>query len=278
MKIKEMRSRIQMTQTALAEQLGTTQQSIARWESGKTEPSVSNLKALAVALHCSVEELVGSTISASEQAQSPFALFKPDFPFGSLKLNTGTQAFAFPIDEDARDQLLETLRESIYQPAKPGAQRWLSARTLNNRILFINPAHCSEISLIDDNAERMPSFTHPEVYAALEEWHQGDNQKNFEQDREELQKAHEGLDLELWVRSIEVHFSDGKTSVYGLEEETVGELIELDGYLDAIMQNQFLRVFRDGGYEHQFVNLDKVAIISAPANLFLRYAAKLMEE
>ncbi|WP_286884931.1 helix-turn-helix transcriptional regulator [Thalassospira sp.] len=278
MKIKEFRTRIQMTQSALAEQLGTTQQTIARWETGKTELSVSQLKALAVALHCSVEELVGSAIPASKQAQSPFALFKPDFPFGSLKLNTGTQTFAFPIDEQARDQLLEALRETTHQPVKPGSQRWLSARTLNNRILFINPAHCSEISLIDDNAEEMPHFTHPEVYAALEEWHQDDNRKNFEQEREDLQKAHEGMDLELWVKSIEVHFSNGETSVYLLEEETVGELIELDAYLDAIVQNQFLRVFRDSGYEHQFVNLEKVAIISAPANLFLRYAGKLMEE
>ena len=56
--IKILRNEARLTQAELAEMLGTTQQSIARWESGKSEPNITALKDLAMIFGCSVGDLL----------------------------------------------------------------------------------------------------------------------------------------------------------------------------------------------------------------------------
>lgn len=47
-----------MTQHQLAEKIGCHQKDVSRWESGEREPMASTLKKLALALGCSMEDLV----------------------------------------------------------------------------------------------------------------------------------------------------------------------------------------------------------------------------
>lgn len=56
--IREHRTRCGMTQELLAERLGVTRQAVSKWESGVTEPSTSNLIALAKLFDISPEELL----------------------------------------------------------------------------------------------------------------------------------------------------------------------------------------------------------------------------
>lgn len=57
-KIKENRMRCNMTQEYVAETVGVSRQAVSKWETGTSEPSTTNLLALAKLFHVSVEELL----------------------------------------------------------------------------------------------------------------------------------------------------------------------------------------------------------------------------
>ena len=56
--IREHRSRCRMTQEFVAESLGVSRQAVSKWESGASDPSTSNLLALAKLFGVSAEELL----------------------------------------------------------------------------------------------------------------------------------------------------------------------------------------------------------------------------
>ena len=56
--LKENRIRCQMTQEFVAETLGVSRQSVSKWENGTSDPSTSNLIALAKLFDLSAEELL----------------------------------------------------------------------------------------------------------------------------------------------------------------------------------------------------------------------------
>lgn len=58
MNIKEMRTKRGLTQKQLADRLGVKQQNISDWERGERSPSVKNLKKLADALNCRIDDLI----------------------------------------------------------------------------------------------------------------------------------------------------------------------------------------------------------------------------
>lgn len=59
MNIRQARKARNWTQEQLAEAVGTTQQTINRWESGNTEPKVSDLKKISSALGITLSFLLG---------------------------------------------------------------------------------------------------------------------------------------------------------------------------------------------------------------------------
>lgn len=56
--LKEHRVRCQMTQEFVAERLGVSRQAVSKWENGTSDPSTSNLLALAKLYGVSPEELL----------------------------------------------------------------------------------------------------------------------------------------------------------------------------------------------------------------------------
>lgn len=56
--LKEHRTNCKMTQEFVAESLGVSRQAVSKWESGISDPSTSNLFALAKLFGLSVEELL----------------------------------------------------------------------------------------------------------------------------------------------------------------------------------------------------------------------------
>ncbi|MBO4937826.1 MAG: helix-turn-helix transcriptional regulator [Oscillospiraceae bacterium] len=56
--LKEQRLRCQMTQEFVAEQLGVSRQAVSKWENGSSDPSTSNLLALAKLYGVSPEDLL----------------------------------------------------------------------------------------------------------------------------------------------------------------------------------------------------------------------------
>ena len=56
--LRRLRQRENLTQDALAEQLHVTRQAVSSWETGKTQPDIETLTALAEALHADIRELI----------------------------------------------------------------------------------------------------------------------------------------------------------------------------------------------------------------------------
>ena len=56
--LKEQRTRCHMTQEFVAEHLGVSRQAVSKWENGTSEPSTSNLLALAKLYGVSAQELL----------------------------------------------------------------------------------------------------------------------------------------------------------------------------------------------------------------------------
>lgn len=56
--LKEHRTQCKMTQEFVAEQLGVSRQAVSKWENGTSDPSTSNLLALAKLFGISAEELL----------------------------------------------------------------------------------------------------------------------------------------------------------------------------------------------------------------------------
>ena len=65
--IKEHRIQCKMTQEFIAERLGVSRQAVSKWESGISDPSTSNLFALAKLFGITPEELLKNVESQDER-------------------------------------------------------------------------------------------------------------------------------------------------------------------------------------------------------------------
>ncbi len=70
--LKQLRQREKLTQDALAERLHVTRQAVSSWETGKTQPDIETLTALAEALDADVREL----IYGPERVERPYTRFQ----------------------------------------------------------------------------------------------------------------------------------------------------------------------------------------------------------
>ena len=67
--LKENRIRCKMTQEFVSETLGVSRQAVSKWETGASDPSTSNLIALANLYGVSSEELLG-TVDGSQKGKN----------------------------------------------------------------------------------------------------------------------------------------------------------------------------------------------------------------
>lgn len=64
--IKKLRSEKGITQEQLAERLHVTRQAVSNWETGKTQPDIDTLSALAECFEITVEEVIYGSTSQSQ--------------------------------------------------------------------------------------------------------------------------------------------------------------------------------------------------------------------
>lgn len=64
--IKDHRTRCKMTQEFVAESIGVSRQAVSKWESGASDPSTSNLFALAKLFGISTQELLADVVNPTE--------------------------------------------------------------------------------------------------------------------------------------------------------------------------------------------------------------------
>ena len=65
--LKEHRARCKMTQEFVAERLGVSRQAVSKWESGASDPSMSNLIAMAKLYGVTVEDILSQVKDSSKE-------------------------------------------------------------------------------------------------------------------------------------------------------------------------------------------------------------------
>lgn len=270
MKLKELRSGIGLTQKQLAEQMDTTQQTIARWETGKSILNVDQIRDLCVVLECTANELLGWETGAEGPLSSPFASVDSEVPYGSLHIKTSCATRQYPIGREARKALLTQIEAS--EPLSAANKiAWLQTWSLNNRLLLVNCAYLRSFQLISDDAEAMPSFEHPEVYRALEDW-PITMATGKTQDRCNALAVSLGGDEEVHrlVSQVRVTYEDGSEDWCFLSDETATTWFEVLMALPNVSQNSFVQIDEEGPEVAAFANLGRVAVIEIPADRYLR--------
>jgi transcriptional regulator with XRE-family HTH domain len=151
--LKTLRESHHYTQKQLAELLKTTQQTIARWESGKAEPSLSALRELAMIFGTSVDDLLGKNpFSEKVTSTSMHVLGREAVEDGfwghvGLLLHGQQRTKWFPITLGTVDGISEKLG-SLKRD-----NEWLCVPTLSNRMLAVNPTRIRRIWLLDDGCD-----------------------------------------------------------------------------------------------------------------------------
>jgi transcriptional regulator with XRE-family HTH domain len=280
-KLKELRTRVGFTQKELAEKLGTTQQTVARWESEHTGIPVAMLKDIAVLFGRSVDDLLGVERWPHQRKAAAVAQTNHAIPWGTLAIKFAFGTREYPIDESQRGQLRRAVRPDDYE--FKGQKGWLEFTALDNRLVILNVNSLMEVHLVSDAAEGMPHFASPETYRSLTE------QTSTEeigpvvtQERQELiaQLAPEEPDAKkatliakAAMSDLRVVFADGREETFYLSQEAVTNIYILQDRLHEVGANVFLVVDEEGDEVLRFVNLSSVAALEVPLEKYLHHIA-----
>lgn len=250
MSLKTLRTRMNFTQKQLAEKMDTTQQTITRWETGKTQLNADQIKHLCGILQCTAQELLGWKAEWGEEVTfDENRLFEFGFPFGTLKLGMVWGVREFPIGDVAKDDVEAFLdRHSVLNRNK-GGKEWIVVTTLRKRLILVNFAAVRTVGLISDEIEAMPAYDDVEALV----------------DDAGPQAEGHGVALHDEVR---VSFVDGSEGTYrlteGVAQEVYGLLLAGDVPSGSIMMIEN----EEAGQQRTYVQLSGVAMIDLPAELF----------
>jgi len=159
--------------------LKTTQQSVARWESGKATPSVSALRDLATIYSTSVDDILGKNPFSEKVVTNTYYILQneDDGFWGHLGLlgPHRVKSTWYPITEGERQRLWRHLRSTEDTD-------WFVFTSLNNRIVAFRASMMKRVWLLDDACDEPKGDwdwkTHwddyaglpKEVYRAMSEW------------------------------------------------------------------------------------------------------------
>lgn len=147
--LKELRQHHKLTQKDIAERLEVTQQTVAKWENGKSEPSIAHLRDLAVIYDTSLDELTRQDVSIDtiRHNKHHYTGKNDEFFWGHIGLGIPNQAKSiwYPITLQTANQVISSLDDSYSD--------FIEIDTLNNRSLFFNKKNLLHIHILDDDAD-----------------------------------------------------------------------------------------------------------------------------
>jgi transcriptional regulator with XRE-family HTH domain len=274
-RLKQCRAEMGLTQQQLAAMLDTTQQTIARWESGRLAIPSAILKDLAIILNCTIEDILGTASKKRSMYSRSFPRLFADHHeqvslYGGLSIDIeGFEDFKFAIDEEHYkfiSQFFDDFPETI-------KTEWITLKTMDNWFLFINLRRLTYLETYDDDAQQAPAFEHPEVYKALT------NQLELEEQdlsdellqycEEKIQEFRESNDREIWNYYNEAIIYTRQGSEYRLflSDFNIEEFYRFSTFLHEQSDNcpRFLRFEDDTLGGLKVFNINHLAFIKVPA-------------
>ena len=150
MKLKEFRNSKGITQKELGDTLQINQQTVARWENGKTEPSLQQLRDLAMVFGTSVDAILGREKPKSN-VQRAFHDTKEnlheDYFYGYIGFSLKDEVITrwYPIGEKVANRFYNL---DVSYGKDIG---WACFETYNNRYVGVNLKNISCVTLNDDD-------------------------------------------------------------------------------------------------------------------------------
>ena len=301
-KIKQLREAQKLTQTDLARKLNTTQQTVQRWETSKSNISSDSLIELAIILDCSVDELLGiakysrtrySTWFLSESEKKGRQKLIGYYGGVYLKLQKIPQLKDYPIDDIAA----QTIAGYFPEIDRGGIDfNWICFETLNNKIVFVNLKALKSLKLYTDNYEGSSHFSHPEVYRFITNWDverledettavelAKDNNisRDFAEKVISVINNYERTEEEEWnwfaFETANIYWLDGEKETFTLDKRlwwTISDLKTLCNDPTIHSENNefysgtiFLEKHDEQDYR-EFLNLNNISSIEVPATKF----------
>ncbi len=291
--LKVTREKAGMTQTELAKVMNKTQQTIGRWESGKSEPNIDEMFALATLFRTSVDALLGREhaveVAKVDELMDALEENKGEYE-GNLGLRTpGTTCSKwYPTTENELDRISSWMNSNDAEGRSP----LLVTHTLNNKVLFINPDHMDKISLLRDTHGEFPVSDWViskdeargapiEFYKKLADYHDvltddaDAPEEEFPQaEREAMVQQLNDWDVEIEEEALfaflfetRVFTSDGKVAYMSIEPEDLHALHTFDSQEPQKM----VRLFDVTSQMDTFTPWKKIAMIEAPLVSLLQY-------
>lgn len=278
-RLREARRRKGLTQAELARMVGTTQQTIARWETDGAAPPLSALTNLASALDSTVASLLGRQRSRKEIKGQETDRQDSFWGHFGLRLPKGSHTLWFPISEEERVRVWGILRNADSHDDT----EWFGCETLNNKLLIFNPTKIDRVWMLDDDCDGpdgdwTPKFKlddysgHPQaVYEAMDDWlDDALGVGNDDVESDERRAAVAGLisaakledtdSLSAFLHNTTIHFDDGERTTFWAEPVDVAaaaEEIEM-GFHKLLYLSGFGSTFES------FFPLKKVCLIEFP--------------
>lgn len=176
-RLKELREATAKTQSDVATKLGVSQQAYARWEAGKSEPSLAKLRDLASIFATTVDHLLGRTSAPAPSTRLHHIANDADGFFGHLGLRLPNTFHTrwYPVTEGEASKARQSLSSGFE------LTDWILIETLNNRLLAIRPDQMQRIWLLDETCDGPENDFEPvtpfgvvpmpiEAYKAMAEW------------------------------------------------------------------------------------------------------------
>ena len=287
-KLKAIRKKYNMTQKDMAERLNISQQTVAKWESGKIEPSLKHLREIALLFSTGVDDLLDNSnrITTNELGYFPKPKNNKDLYVDGFWGNIGIRLKShkttrwYPISEDAYNAAFGSIQSE---------GTWFTVETLNNKMLFINRKSIVKITLLDEADDPTEDWIlewdsysgeSPEFYKALEEYFYDYNEKNIPEHllKDIKNTIQEGKisDQDIMNATINarIFLNDGSVeSKYIYECKELTECIEsciydLEGELTPAV------ICIETGAEECFYNADEVSLVEIP---LIKYKQALSE-
>ena len=298
-KLKNIRMRFGMKQKDIAEELHTTQQTVARWETGITAIPTAHLKELAVLFGCSSDEILGIRQSSPQRVTA----VENSVPWGTLKVRFSGRVQAdgsgengdnddvknekfYPIDEGVREQLRRTLHGEAGLTELKG---WLEFPAMDNRLVLLNPTFVTRLRWVSDDVDKMPYWASPITYRDLMERIPGDELgPKVREERDEVIRQLTGISdgaptnqqadqAVIEMRSVKLIYANGWEEKFFLNDDTATSVYYLRQEIDTVGSNTFIWI---GEHKDQQVsiNCSSIAAIEVPWEAYSDYLDKDQSE
>lgn len=161
--LRDRRVSLRISQMELAEKLGVSQQTVARWETSGSIPA-KYIKDLAVSLGARAQDFLPGAVPAATEATTRRPGVWTEDGDVVVQLAGEEAPRHFPVSGGTLGKISEALGDGGCGFYK--ADPWLQFESLDNKWVVINTAQIERLSMVDDNLESGTSYEHEEVYRA----------------------------------------------------------------------------------------------------------------